>query len=902
MASQTPAPEFSLRSRLPPNAGRLPASIQNSKPLFTTMRRPHYQQEFLTESLDNTAMGSPSPARPMNGTSYRGGRPMRGTGLTAAFQRVSERNKNDENKDRFEANGRWTKELLATRPDITRHSITDSSIPSPKIATPRSRVQTPSPPRGRTSDLMFSPTSETTEASPPREFAEAYKQINDAEDLAAQEEEASMSDDIDGVMIDGKFIPKTQSSSRRSSRRRSPGADDAIILESPEKPAVETTQDSMPSLPSDLELAIAGPTRHQKDLHRLSLALGETKAFSKARRRPGITVAGLQRDSASPRSESRSENSNTSGSIFSDAALNIPHQWGRKARAGRTWVSSLKRSSITDENTPPPQAIPKETIAKSPTIGDWQAEASITPLPLAQEQDSLEHSPSPAPSKSSILSARDRVRKLAFGDDKPVFQPREQVRNGSRFPALDMIREREIQYLAKSAVTTSRLGELKQKRSLERVGSRSASVDPEMESINATRKDIEPSPISQSSQAVQHVVDEDVTDNPKIKSKNEEAVPQYSKRVNNDSTDEVFAPEKKKIEPVYDPTFELLKKIAPLLQTPAQIQATKKQAYLKTPLVTGAWIDTPLPTVKREPLVEDTKQDISKESIREIVKSAANRIEDDAEDLIDEEAQRQKLQQTAPKLPGSALAAIINRAKDKNSRGTTAQGDDTLQLDESTILSLEDLVASGEDSDDDSPAPTNPNKTQHKDNIRQKRHKLPPPQTTDSDSDSDSEEENNVALTTRLERLRTSIRDAKSGVGSLQRRINKLPPANTSASRSQSRSRSSSIAQSDCDEAGEFHDFIWPCEKCGHKSKNTNRSSPDTIINNTWTSDSSSILDWSWRPLQIYTPKLYFWPAKSSFPHLTTPGWITLLSILLLAIELFLQYASSSTFSAESAN
>lgn len=869
MASQSPTSDVRTRSKLPQYAGRLPASVLNAKPLFSTMRRPQFQQDFTTESLNNTAIGSPSPARPLNGASYRVDRPIRGTGLSAAFQRVDERSKNEENKERSIAEETMTKDLLVTMPSTTRLYVTDSPSPSTKIVPPRSRVRTPSPLRGRPLDLMLSPMSEASEASPPREFAEAYKQINDAEDLAAQEDELDVSDDIDGVMVDGQYFEKGQQASRRNSRRRSPGVDDAIILDSPAKRSEEATQDSLPSLPSDLELALAKPTRHEKDLQRLSLALGDAKAFSKAKRRPRITVSGLQRESPSSRSGSRSENSNTSGSILSDGSFNIPHQWGRKARAGRTWVSSLKRGTNFNENTPPIEAVSTKIAAKSQTIEDWQAEASLTPLPLVQDQDPLDHSPSPAPARSSILTARDRVRKLAFGEDNPASRSKEQARNGTKFPTLDMIREREIQYLAKSAVTTNRLGELKEKRSLERVGSRSAGVGFELDPVDLVGIEAEPALKLRPPQTFVHPVMKDGKDDFCNESKDQRVLQQNLKVTKQDTVDRGFAPAKK-IEKVQISNFGLEKEAAPILETPAQVQATKSKVYLKTPLVTGAWIDTPLPSIKAERLRQDTKGEINEEFVKYPIQEAASESSgDSSKNVLYAEAEKQKLRETAPKLPGSALAAIITRAKDKNSQGITAQSEDTLLLDESTILSLEDLVASGEESGVSSPESAKLDKVRSKDIIRQKKHKLPTPRVITQESESEA----NIALTTRLDRLRTSIHDAKAGVGSLQKRINKLPqkPKSTSSSRSPSHSR----AQSECDEAGEFHDFIWPCDKCGHKSGSSSWA----------TADEGSILDWHWRPLQIYMPQLWFWPANSSIPRFTTVGWIAILSILLLIIE-----------------
>ena len=855
------------------------------KPILAAMRRPQFQHEFTTESFNNTGVGSPSPARPLIGNSSRKGASTRSGGLSAAFRRVNEQSINNANKDEPVMESRRSDRPLY-RPVVSRQQSKGSLPPESRVVPSRSTARTPSPPEIKAQDLLLSPMSEVSEASPPREFAEAYKQINDAEILAAQDEELETTDDASAILpednarllhVDPALMPENP-------RQRLSGVDDAIILESS---PLQNMQDSVHSLPPELEIDFdaantGAVSRQEKDLRRLYATLGEAKAFSKARRRPKLGTNSSQRDD-SLRSDSQSGSSNTSGSILSDGSLNIPSAWGRKARQGRTWLSHLSRDINGNENQPPMMGGLPQEDDKSQAIQNWQAEASMTPLPDVAQDDLLEHSPSPAREALPAVSARDRVRKLAFGSKESSYPGNLQ---GKSNPALDVIKRGETQNLSDIVVQPNDFGPLIDER-LKDTRRKSVSLKPDDNMESAAELNNQFPPLQMPSRVLPHPTSEkptfhktrkiqenDIFDDMSEMRSGKKGIsgnlsktvaPSHDSALQNDTVQNRSQHDKHLWKD--SDKIKAEEKLEPDMKIHTPVPA-KSQTYLKTPLVTGAWIDTPMPTIKTERVKEEPA---TQESVKETLKKLGlEHLAGTSRVIQNADIKQETLQETAPRLPGSALAAIINRAKDKKAQGTTSQNDDTLLLDDSTILSLEELLANAGESDSSiSDTAIKTTGSRVKTGLKSAKHRMPPARLSDQDSDS----ENDVGIASRLDRLKTSIHDAKAGVGSLQRRINKLPNKSTSASSSRSQSRSR--AQSDCEEAGEFHDFIWPCEKCGRKG-------------NSWSSDSGSLLEWHWRPLQIYTPQFWFWPADGKLPRLTKLGWCSVMFWLLILTEAIL--------------
>jgi hypothetical protein len=110
----------------------------------------------------------------------------------------------------------------------------------------------------------------------------------------------------------------------------------------------------------------------------------------------------------------------------------------------------------------------------------------------------------------------------------------------------------------------------------------------------------------------------------------------------------------------------------------------------KTPVVTGAWVDTPGPRTIRRPLSPAPSQSRSpkKSSPRKTKSSEKKRTAsavDEEETLAEEVADTIVAEVTRPRLPTSALQALVEEAKSSGRRPSADYGD-------STINSLEDLM------------------------------------------------------------------------------------------------------------------------------------------------------------------------------------------------------------------
>ena len=955
----TKMPEDSINKSRLPNGSR--TSIANrDKPLFTSRRRQQQQQEFTTESLNTTFIPSPSPSKPKNSSpTHAKPRQARGQvgGYSAALKAIEDRREARTKSPQKTGSTSRSRDKLS-KTISPRQSIAVSPNPSLRSQSNRNATRTPSPKRGRTLDSLVSPISDAS--SPPRGLAEAYQRINDEEDLAGLEgnssgslpeeegEESRSLQDIAGRSQRLQEPISPSPSPRPSHRRLSP----LTGLQAPQNAAIseegDTTRNSRLSItsqdliPDDMFLNDT-LSRKEQDQQRVDNALGtDARPFRKAKRRSGLTLGGLKRDDTSSQSGSSSFGSSATGSILSDPALNVPQGWGRKARHGRTWLHRINGTkSDTDLSQEPTKEKSHEDEEKIRAIQDWQATAASTPLPPITESDSLQAS-SPAETKENhhirSTASRDRIRRWELGESSFLRPHSSGSPSGkARNSAIDLIRDREIQNLTKSAVTTNRLGELRERQSLERLGSRSPNASAEsLQPQSEPEPHLPPEPVAadQSSMLApkkgHHTFNQESTeearhsvpgpDSPAMVINSRSSTPTLSNsnagsravsvgrsKQKHDTRDilrqlaRVASPDttarlesfeqntrknsKSKIgpsdfdelearkQPLPDHARDLNTKSTdahnPILNTPQQSGSNN---YLKTPLVTGAWIDTPA-TVKDQPRPFSSSQP---EVLVKNNSSNSKAPENQVTSGNGSKNSRPPLEDTAPKLPKSALTAIIERAKEK-SRGSRDSGnDDTLQLDDSTIESLEEFLASSEGEPPSSSPPTPPEQVEHQVS-RKPVKKAPVPKTRKlhRQKDGDMESEDYNRLTSRLSYLHSSITEAKEGLGSLQKRLKKIPADNKS--RSLSRSNSQSRGESECNEAGEFHDFIWPCEKCGHSR-----------VNGVYDNEDGSILEWHWRPIQVLIPRLWLWPAGWRLPRLTRLGWWATLALALVVAELVL--------------
>lgn len=623
----------------------------------------------------------------------------------------------------------------------------------------------------------------------------------------------------------------------------------------------------------------SGSSQYAKDVQRLQSALNnDKKAFSKARvgDRIGHTIDNLQRKGSND-SLGSAFSAGSLSNRGSDPSVNVPKAWGRKAKPGKDWLSRINsRSGKLTGDVPKRHSSGDQIIAENEKresaepIDEWIATAAEVPLPSGEGSSqaalsSQGSTPTTAVQRSTSLDRRRQWevndddftgRSLQVSDSPPI-----RIRNS----ALDRIREREMKSLEKRAVTTSRLGELRRKSSTEsprrRIGFEEAQGDRsdylddaslQRQAYNKSMSQSEQLDLDQDniSTPVPDGTGEAVPDTPVViyransngivsssekNARQPESKTQRSRRPSHErkdshdllrrlakATSESPSPAKESNEPTPSPSQESR---SPVQQTPQNPRSTSNvktpvitgawvdqtigdtpqvsngNVDLKTPLVTGAWIDTPLPTGGRGPPMPTPSDAQEEKELGNGKLGAADLIHKLSPNTISARPNLQNqtpLRYSGPPLAKSALQEIINDArapKPENkakriSPDSESEEDPTLHLGDSTIQSLEELIANDEDfSTLLAPTPPSP---------------IPQPHTATKSNPSDLQSYNH--LLSRLTNLAPSIRASKNQLASLERTISGPSPPST---------RPATDQTDECTEAGEFHDFIWPCQRCG---------------------------------------------------------------------------------------
>ena len=1032
----TPSPEKERRKPAQQSYHGRNSTITRDNPLFATRRMPSraHRREFFTDSTNTSYIPSPSPTK--SALSLGGGANPRqdrrnGRSLAAAFKATPD--VTDENKPPSSSSSERRYTQPALRPRTTPSRLPTSPQKSLKrLPQDPTKVRTPSPARGR-QDSLLSPTSSAS--SPPRGLAEAYQRIEDEEFLAGQEDD-SVDDIGDEVIIyerqdrsldrDSRRLQRIRESaspiSLRTSRRSSRGPIEEVVIEEEEagqqenntQGSDENSQMSFPSNASDDALDGA-MTQYAKDEQRLKEVLrSDARPFRKAHlgERVGLTAENLRRRNGSNDSGSSTLGSGSSGSRASDMQLNIPRDWGRKARTGKDWLSRInsrsgrftgdvpKAHNIEDAN------IPSEDQRRfsEPNV-DWSATAADVPLPSVEDSSS-QAGPSSRNSTPNSMVRRNpsldtlreweineddfTARSLQFSDSPPV-----RIRNTT----LDRIREREIETLEKSALTTNRLGELREKKSLEHIRRRSPSVPAvvplqEEEEGDENAKD-NPRPSWESSlkpssedgmNARDHsTVPGDLGDtNPDTPIVIYKGRPEASAAIGVADRRQPFPTTHPSQRPSHErqDSRDLLRRLARVTSaspspSPTRVerdgnmpghlgkaekvhsktslsdpstkpvesnlgdgnqssnethpaaatnddeimtgfgvdrtpQMKRQNIHLKTPLVTGAWIDTPLPTGGRgPPMPTPAAVDVEKELLLgvedELVKLGAQDLMRSLgnSSTTDNPAQHTPLAETAPSLPKSALAAILNKAKHNNNahprrhesksfqQQEKDQENDTLHLDDSTIQSLEALIANDTDLST-LLAPSAPRASSTTTTTTESQADKPPPTSPQQTQQQQQELHSYAHLTSRLSKLGLSIRDAKKGIASLEQAISSATPSQQIQKRlTESTSLATATASGhgnanrECTEGGEFHDFIWPCESCGCRGGGREWGGRRRSYSE---SDSDSSSTKAWEMVRIPVPKLWTWKPGDWRPRATWLGIVTAVAWGLLIGELVAWY------------
>ena len=930
--------------------------LKRDEPLFTARqyRSSHQTPDFFTESLNNSKIPSPSPTREDARDKGRA-KPRRvlGTprGLAASFKATA--NSHD---DPFPFSPAPHSEVKRTAPTETfRPSQAGRANPLRKTADGRSsRQKTPSPRRGRHLSIA-SPSS--TASSPPREFAETYQRINDEENLAQQDymEDDMGSYDASDYTRSDRLTEDDQTRSEQIAELDSPTPSDPSHnvfsrtreeIFSPDPGDIETNQQAPGEESGDLDLenpVEKSPTRQRsqvaKTTQQVHGLINNTKAFSKARLfgRVGLTYENLSRRNGSIESLGSPLVGGSVSSKGSDLPSNIPREWGRKARPDNDWLSRINSKSgrytgdvskRREGNTTIPENGDVEPLDEwvntSQEASNFHPDDPSVSSPESTATTSMQNRSLERVTNWDINNDEFTGRSLQVSDSPPI---------RVRPHGLDRDVDREIDSVAKKAVTTNRLDELREKTPDERLKKRLHTRSEENLSHQRAEKAHQTPQHRRSSlkfqigddtgrrneqlgSSITSLGDEGdpIPDSPVVVYRGTPGIPNkdvkeggragnsrdsfrrasqgqhdprdflrqlaratsespsargeellgHSNDVNRTipaQSDEnpqradqqpttmtrTTENEEKDVDQSRDtkrPEADRVKHETP--------QPPRSRMDLKTPLVTGAWIDTPLPTGGRGPPLPtpanlDEDKDIGTNLGAESPKLAAKDLIRSLNTHINSQRPKQESsgppEYTGPPVPKSALQSIISDAKahskstnKRKSKFLSADSDEdpTLLLGESTIQSLEEIVK------DDTKAPKLSPLSQESSAVQSDDdHSLDDLANTQKTSFSTVESQ-----MSRLDNVGPSIRDAKRRLAFLERAV------------SQSKRRSS--YQDQCDEGGEIHDFVWPCEKCGYMVRR------DTAYESSGTDGLATI--------SITIPKLWRWRKDDWRPRLTWLG------------------------------
>jgi hypothetical protein len=155
-----------------------------------------------------------------------------------------------------------------------------------------------------------------------------------------------------------------------------------------------------------------------------------------------------------------------------DPPIQIPRDWGRKGKHGSDWLERIMAGTGGTEE-------PRENSTEDTERGavDWLVAARDIPLPSIEDESTLlpksQHQVEADPQTAFRKKSLDRTGER----EEPILPAQGITPHQNRSTLLDTIREREIESLRDRAVTTSRLGEIKERTSRESLRSRTSSDD-----------------------------------------------------------------------------------------------------------------------------------------------------------------------------------------------------------------------------------------------------------------------------------------------------------------------------------------------------------------------------------------------------------------------------------------
>ncbi|KAF2274141.1 uncharacterized protein EI97DRAFT_460533 [Westerdykella ornata] len=550
--------------------------------------------------------------------------------------------------------------------------------------------------------------------------------------------------------------------------------------------------------------------QNARDERRLRDALrGNVQPFRNARTHPrvGLTMENLERH-AGHTNGAVGIKGPSSSSGGSDPAVRPPLEWGRKARVRRNWLQTITADSEGGQ------------ISQAEEMGRDTAGATPRPTDAADiPRRSVEDSPLSHKSSQKGTPVHSRRKTLDL-EQEPDFDFTMDFNEASliastpyvpRNPTLDDIRQREIESLREQVVNKSRPAEMRESSPEEASHLRPMVTEPkpptEIAACAELRLSLSPVLTARRRPESLGVADTGRVESrtPKPLSTQEDShnllrrlarassnTPSPGRIPNHGSQSvpalpETRRPATKSAQTDHPPSgaSEISKSLVlrsthgepggaenqleartasgsdqqPVINaaemTPAPAESSAR--YVKTPVVTGAWIDTPGPRTIRRPAGE-TSQPHAKPAEKDSPSKGSPQTGRGIEEAKSPTQPAAPIAVTHPTLPSSALQALVEGARGKGKGGGGQQDD---ELGDSTIDSLEELIECGReehtgDLDEDTlqglQLPTEPPKNEAE---RQRQKELAQLHK----------------MNQRLRAARTSIRDASRGIRRVEHQV-----------------------------------------------------------------------------------------------------------------------------------
>ena len=827
------------------NKENKPLSTRADASILSLSRTPGSEDFFTDSLLDASKIPTPSPKKQAFSAAYKGRRALGNTRtLKDAWNATADPGQAqsaERNKFRTSASLKPLPSQAQSRGPVSRDGRKTTPSPSPHRPSPGLP--------GNTADIS---------SPPPRGLTDVYQRIAEEEDLAGQEgefdedesdemlpEDISVNGDDQSRPFSAHSSPFPPTNHERLAQLYDAGAD----KENVERDDATTMSDpsGMSFLQGLTDQSLAAKLTphavdHAKDRARIEKAVRNDRpiAFRHGdRNRDGLTKDNLIQNGSSADPHGRPESS--AGSFTtdrSDPLPNIARQWGTKSKAGRDWLNSRK------------DGVRSSPIPESSQL-DWQSAAAQMALPSVE--DSSTPVPQSTDERASYLqrqSSLDRIRQWDLHDfTGQSFQASESPPVRLRSTAKYEVRDKEIERLHAQAVTTSRLGELRQRDSgeqlrLSRTNSSGAAPLNDMEVALPGQKiaetqgeSIPDTPVviyrssSTSSKSDNAAASLDATPGRGsiLVHKSHEQLrrlaratsnsPRSSPSSDNQSSNklenvvnEVETEDRSHIERLSggEASRKSSKEVADLIDTPQRvldstsaktpvvigawtntilpdtIKTTRKQnqttgtRYAQTPHVTaGGWVDTPV-TARRNisSLAPIPLEQVPEELVEGIVQSSAKETSNEVRGLTaDGPAQSPQK---------SALASLLSRAKrrlisqditeghESQQQPEAGASNDTLNLGEATLESLEDLLTL--DANDMTTLIRLGAEAEAAD-LLNAPHDINGEDGRFSANDPAAEAAMLDRLSTKLDRLRSNIHDARKGISKLEHQVSRAPSA-----------------------------------------------------------------------------------------------------------------------------